>query len=640
MALDLNNSYNEAESKIQSSKTFLESKGSIKGALEKTGNQYQPSFNGSTFKLNQAEIEAKIKKQVENQIQKLINLVLSNRGAGNDSNKFLIKKFVNVIRKIQSEIIELLSSEYIKALGCDLEQTYVAGDYYFKLSTIDLFKLTQIDPELPVGKTLYEKASFDPASTPRSNNRMFRELSINEGVPYQTLFGEKYKGISNAELFDIQYIQTYTGPETDNIPNSDGWLKVTLYNRPNSQNKVSQFFVDYLQTIELINYKSLISQLMDIIFGSIQINLNYGTKTIDDNAKFNLLIQRILGLCFDEAQEISVAGQAKTPELDDTTDSFFEITNLDTSVIEQTTSQVKQQIITFESCGNIELPVNSNSMISLINELEINEVGDGTEDGLDRISNSMANNETWKKSFPFPNQLKVSMDFNFIEKMPQAVINSVLSPKHIFPYITMLRALGVEFDESKPGLSNFVKENRKLMKSLATKLGARFVEALFDEIKKEVKRMVKQVLTDITQEQLKTFYQVVERLANIAKTLSSLVNDYRKCKSVIDAILQLFNLFPSINLKIPIPILQFSDLLPGTSPDRSFINTIENMQQLGLPTGPNPDGSPNLNLIFGYSVIKGMDSETKVNGKIEATFPIFPPVPPMLKGLRITGKVR
>ena len=64
------------------------------------------------------------------------------------------------------------------------------------------------------------------------------------------------------------------------------------------------------------------------------------------------------------------------------------------------------------------------------------------------------------------------------------------------------------------------------------------------------------------------------------------------------------------------------------------------MQQLGLPTGPNPDGSPNLNLIFGYSVIKGMDSETKVNGKIEATFPIFPPVPPMLKGLRITGKVR
>jgi hypothetical protein len=279
-------------------------------------------------------------------------------------------------------------------------------------------------------------------------------------------------------------------------------------------------------------------------------------------------------------------------------------------------------------------------MISLINELEINEVGDGTEDGLDRISNSMANNETWKKSFPFPNQLKVSMDFNFIEKMPQAVINSVLSPKHIFPYITMLRALGVEFDESKPGLSNFVKENRKLMKSLATKLGARFVEALFDEIKKEVKRMVKQVLTDITQEQLKTFYQVVERLANIAKTLSSLVNDYRKCKSVIDAILQLFNLFPSINLKIPIPILQFSDLLPGTSPDRSFINTIENMQQLGLPTGPNPDGSPNLNLIFGYSVIKGMDSETKVNGKIEATFPIFPPVPPMLKGLRITGKVR
>ena len=640
MAIDLNDSYEQTKDKIQSTKTFLESKGAVKNAQKKFGDQYQPQFNSSTFKLTQVELESKIKKQVQNQIQKLINLILSKRGAGEDTNKFLIKKFIIVIKKIQSELIELLSSEYIKALGCDLEQTYVAGDYYFKLSTIDLFKMLQIDPEEPVGKTLYEKNLFDAAATPRSNNRMFRELSVNDGTTFESLYGQYYKGISNSELFNIEYIQTYQGPETGNIPNSDGWIKVTLYDRPNSENKVSQFFIDYFQTIELIDYKSLISQLLDIIFGSISIDLKYGTKTIDENTKHILLIQRILGLCFDEDQEISVAGQAKTPELDDTTDSFFEVTNLDTSIIEQRTSQIKKQIITFESCGNVELPVNSSSIISQINDIEINEVGDGMEDCLNSISTSLANNPTWKKSFPFPNQLKISMDFNFVEKMPQAVINSVLSPKHIFPFITMIRALGIEYDETKPGLSNFTKQNSKLMKSLVTKLGAKFVESLFNEIKKEVKRMVKQVLTDITQDQQKTFYQTIERLANIAKTLSSLVNDFRKCKSVIDAILQLFNLFPSINLKIPIPILQFSDLLPGSSPDRAFINTIENMQKLGLPTGPNPDGTPNLGLMEKFAIIKGIDTEIKVNGKVESTFPVYPPVPPILKGLRITGKVR
>ena len=326
--------------------------------------------------------------------------------------------------------------------------------------------------------------------------------------------------------------------------------------------------------------------------------------------------------------------------MDDTTDSFFEITNLDTSIIEQTTSQIKNQIVTFESCGNVQLPIDSTAMINQLVELEINEVGDGTEEALDRISTSMSNDPNWTKQFPFPNQLKVSMSFNFVEKMPQALINSVLSPKHIFPFITMLRALGIEFDESKPGLSNFVKQNRALMKTLVSKIGARFVESLFNEIKKDVKKMVKQILTDITQEQLSTFYQSVERLTSIVNTLNGIVSDFRKCKSVIDAILQLFNLFPSINLKTPIPILMFSDFLPGSSPDRMFINSIENMQQLGLPTGPNPDGSPNLLLMSNYSVIKGMDTETKVNGKIEATFPILPPVPPMLMGLRITGKPR
>ena len=640
MAIDLNDSYEQTQSRLQSSKTFLESKTSIKNAIKKGENQNTPSFNGSTFKLSQAELEKKIKKQVENQIQKLINLVLSNKGSGIDSTKFLINKFVKVLKKIQAELVDLLATEYIKATGCDLEQTYTPGDYYFKLSTIDLFRLTQIDPTSPAGQTLYEKKSFDANSTPRSNNLMFRELSFNENISYQSLYGIKYKGKSQADLFDIVYVQTYTGPETDFIPNSDGWLKVTLYDRPNSENKVSQFFIDYLESIELLNYKSIISQLLDIIFGSISVNLNYGSAVIDDKTKFNLLIQRLLGLCFDEAQEISVSGQAKTPELDDTTDSFFEITNLDTSIIEQTTSQIKNQIVTFESCGNVQLPIDSTAMINQLVELEINEVGDGTEEALDRISTSMSNDPNWTKQFPFPNQLKVSMSFNFVEKMPQALINSVLSPKHIFPFITMLRALGIEFDESKPGLSNFVKQNRALMKTLVSKIGARFVESLFNEIKKDVKKMVKQILTDITQEQLSTFYQSVERLTSIVNTLNGIVSDFRKCKSVIDAILQLFNLFPSINLKTPIPILMFSDFLPGSSPDRMFINSIENMQQLGLPTGPNPDGSPNLLLMSNYSVIKGMDTETKVNGKIEATFPILPPVPPMLMGLRITGKPR
>jgi hypothetical protein len=637
MALDLNNSYDQARSRLQSSKTFLESKGSIKNALKKTENQSSPSFNSSSYKLDTAALEQQIKKKVMSQFDELLGLLMANRGSGESTNNFIIKKFVRIIKILQKEIAQILLEEFIKALGCDLEQTYDAGTYYFKLSSIDLFKLTQVDPEDSTGKILYEQREFQASSIPRSNNRMFRELSVNDSITYQSLYSTKYKGATTSELFDVSYQQDYSGPETGGILNSDGWLKVTLYNRPTGPNKVSQFLVDYMNTIAIIDYKPLISSLMDAVFGAVSIKLNVSTATLDDTTKFDLLIQRILGLCFDEAREISVAGQAKTPELDDTNESFFEMTNLDTSIIEQRTAQIKKQIITFESCGNIELPVNSDSILSTVSQTEINENGDGFEECLNRISNDVSNDPKWTFAYPNSIQLKVSTDFNFIKKIPKAVINQVISPKHLFPFLTMVRALNIEYDETNVGLSDFMKKNSILAKNLMSRIGAKFVEMLFQEIKRDIKKLIQQIVLDIVTDDKSTAFAMIERLVSLGKTLLTIVDDFRKCKGVIDAILQLFNVIPNLKSQsIPLPLLKISEFLPGYSPNRAYIESIQLMQQLGLPTGPNLDGSPNLGLQQMYAQFKGGDNENKVNGKVEATFTID--APPMLQGFKITGK--
>jgi hypothetical protein len=637
MSLDLNNSYDEARSRLQSSKTFLESKGAINNALKKTENQFQPSFNSSSYKLDTAELNRQVKKKVMSQFDELLGFISANKGSGDSTNNFLIKKFINVIKKLQKEILQILIEDFVKALGCDLEQTYVAGDYYFKLSSIDLFKLTQINPDDSAGKISYESKPFDANSIPRSNNRMFRELSVNDSVSYNSLYSTNYIGITTTELFDISYQQDYTGPETDFILNSDGWIKVTLYDRPNSPNKVSQFFVDYFNTISIIDYKPLISALIDAIFGCISIKIGSSTVTLDDKTRFELLIQRILGLCFDEATEISVAGQAKTPELDDTTDSFYEMTDLDTSIIEQRTSQIRREIITFESCGNIELPVNSDSLISTVESVQINENGDGFEECLNRISNDLANDPKWSIQIPVPT-LKASVDFNFVKKIPLAVISHIISPKHLFPFLTMVRALGIEYDETSTGLSDFMKKNKELSKSLMSKIGAKFIEMLFNEIKKDIKKLVQKIVTDIVKDDSGTLTAMIERLVSLAKTIITVVDDFRKCKSVIDAILQLFNIIPNLKRQsIPLPLLKLSEFLPGSSANRAYIETIQNMQGLGLPTGPNPDGSPNLGIQSMYALLKGADSEMKVNGKVQSTFTID--APPLLQGFKITGKV-
>jgi hypothetical protein len=57
-----------------------------------------------------------------------------------------------------------------------------------------------------------------------------------------------------------------------------------------------------------------------------------------------------------------------------------------------------------------------------------------------------------------------------------------------------------------------------------------------------------------------------------------------------------------------------SEFLPGYSADRATINVIRNLQFLGIPTGPLPDGSPNLMNQLIDAITNGSDEEMSKNG--------------------------
>lgn len=622
MALDLNNGYEQAKDQLKALKTFNEVKKSINESVKKGPSSSEPDKKNSTFKLDQAEIEKKIKKQVQGQFEQLIGLISSSRGSGNATAVFLIKKFVVAIKKLRAKLPEIIRTEILKALTCEIDATYEPGTYYIKVSSIDLFKLLETDPTTNVGKMLYEPQLFVPSASKRSNNRLFYDLIQNIDVPYSTTYSQDYLGKSTNPLFDITFVEV--NPINGN---ADGWFQVDLKEmKPGEPNKVAQFLIDYFETISIIQFKTLIAALIEAVLGVVSIKLRFGTTTIDDSNKFGLLVQRILGMCFDEAQEITVAGQAKTPELDDTTDSFFEMTNLDTSIIEQRTSEIQRGVVSFESCDNIQFPVDTENVIDIINESVIEEDGSGFDKALENITLYFMNDPKWSIQFPFPDQLKISLDFNFVKKIPIAVVSTVISPKTLFPFLTMIAALDKEYDFSLKGLSNFLRQNRQLMKNLISKIGAEFIETLFDEIKKDIRTLVKSIIIDISKDENGTAYLMIERLVNLALAITSIVRDFRQCKSVIDSILQLFNLIPALgNQKIPLPLLKLATFLPGYSPNRAFINTISTLQQLGLPTGPLPDGSPNLGLQSMYAQIKSQDLEQKVNGLTPGSISLPPP---------------
>jgi len=173
-------------------------------------------------------------------------------------------------------------------------------------------------------------------------------------------------------------------------------------------------------------------------------------------------------------------------------------------------------------------------------------------------------------------------------------------------------------------IEDFQKIFKNFFNGVLTKISAIFTKAVFNELKKEVKILVKLILGDIVDEKQKKKYLMILSIVAILPALVQIVKDFSNCRSVLDELLQLLNIGVRKKLNaidaaggdLPLPLLLSAKFLDGYSPTRSFLNTVENLEQLGIPTGPMPDGSPNEFLAAVKAMIDGNSKEIAENGKV------------------------
>jgi hypothetical protein len=111
-------------------------------------------------------------------------------------------------------------------------------------------------------------------------------------------------------------------------------------------------------------------------------------------------------------------------------------------------------------------------------------------------------------------------------------------------------------------------------------------------------------------------------LLALSVLVTKLIPDYRKCKSVVDHIIEIIEIsLAGTRYDTPQSALIFADLRAGFSDNRAMIEVIEKLQQSGIPTGPMPDGSPNLWLISIKGMIEGVEAERTKNSKTQQLIP-------------------
>jgi hypothetical protein len=615
MAVDINEELKKSANKTSVYKTYKEYKKQYDRLKKKAGSSQEKSNDFLSDQLS--NFTKKRKKHTANAktfLDELITQLKDLKGSGIQSDKLIKRIFINSLKTLKPQIKPLLIESIKKALSCEGVQLYTFNQtVYVPVKSVDLLGSLELAIDDRIGKLYYEQKPISYNKYPFSMNRELYQRTQNLNQPYSAVAGANYIGESAQNLFDVTYVESYIDPITTQ-PIQGSFFKVDLKPRQNLP-VIDEFLSDYYSTVDIIDYKAFFTNLSDYVTGAISFGKGDGNLKLESLQKALLVMQRILGLCYDSNKEIDVSGVSKLSENDNIDNSFFEFTDLDLRIIEQKTSDIKRGVIEFQDCDTVKETLNVEALLTALDNLTFNE---DTSD-INEINAALG--------IIYPavsDTFKLSVDAGFFEQFVKALISTVLSPKTVLPIMVIAELLNQPLSKLVSNMEDFAKLFKSFFIEFVSKLGAIFTKEIFKELKKEIKILVKLLLDDIVTEKRKKKYQMILTIVAMIKELVVAVKDFRECKSILDELLQLLNLaiknkLNSINNAggdLPLPLLLASKLLDGYSPTRSFLNTINNLQEIGVPTGPMPDGSPNKFLASIKAMIDGNDKEISENGKV------------------------
>jgi len=628
MAVDLKDGYKRIDKAAEVFPIYKKLKKDQKDLRKKVSDSFDKNENlVKTYLDDWKEKKQDYQKDVKSNFEELFNLFKLTRGAGANSDEYIKKVFQKSLKELKPKLKTILIDTIKKTLGCSTDINLITGQpFYIKVQSIDFFQFLTLSADTTVGKLIYEKNDPQYYQYPFSMNRLLYNRTQNLGQSLSSQYGD-YKGKSGQPLFDIEYVQSYNTPLGQTI--TGDFYKVTFSQRQTPLN-IDVFLDDYMESIDIFDQKNFFTQLINMITGAVFSYQDTSKTQITAFQKFMVIMKRILGLCYDSNPEIDVAGNSKVSERDLLSDDFFELSNLDLRLIEQKVSDISLGVIEFEECENVKFKMNTTAVIEALSSINFVEGVNETNE-LTKLSNVIYNVNDGR--------FKLGYDTSWILQFPQALIVSLLSPKILLPIMAISKNVvqGTTVD-STVTLDDFTKNFKTFLIELTSQIGAVFTKILFNIVRKDIQKLIAELLADVAKERKKKIKNMIFPLTILGVGVGfKILKDFRDCKSVVDDLTKLLSLVLNNKISnlqklgpgadIPLPLLFASKLLDGYSPTRAYINVVKEFEELGIPTGPMPDGSPNEFLASVYSTIIGMDQEQAQNGKTVSAVPILTVTP-------------
>ena len=374
-------------------------------------------------------------------------------------------------KPIEQEVKNLLKSELKSIVSCGVDPSLptwiknTGSGIKVKTKKIDFTDMMLVDPNSETGELMYNDLTPNLINSTDFNTFLYQTIQNNGSVE---TWGTSTSG---------QGILTFQFKSTD-ISGIDPNNTITIKADPSYNNKtLTDLNNDYIDSITLFDLENLMTNLFDMVFGTLSSATNKSLNQLQNQIKINNVVSKI----------------SNADSKDIISDKYFDFSDKEKLLQEQEAKLKKVGIKTQEVENKINTSVPLQSLTNTKND--INAAGNSAIQAKNAVTNSLNSIGNQISEFATSPSDKQTLKSNFIQELInnliKVIVNSILSPKVIAIFVINFKIIyGPTADYTDA--VDFMKKNKNLINNIIKRITGLILQQLLKIAMKRISELVAQ----------------------------------------------------------------------------------------------------------------------------------------------------
>lgn len=352
------------------------------------------------------------------------------------------------LNSIESEVKKALKTELKSIVSCSVNPSLPSfiksssDGIKIQVKKFDFTNLMFVNPTTDAGKILYTDIKPNLIESTDFNTFLYQTIQ-NDGST---------ESWGNNTIGNDILSFTFKSKDVSGInPNNT----LTIKSSQNYDNKtLNDLNNDFIDSISLFNTENLLSNIVDMVFGTVSSNVKKTIKQLESEAQVNNIVDKISNMASNDVLS----------------DKFFNFTDIENSKhqLEASARQSGEKI--FKTSNPISTKLSFSSLSNITNDIassnSLTTKKEAVSSSLNKLGNQIASFSDNKIDHE---SLKLNFIQEIINTLIKSIVNSILSPKVILLFLLNFKIVYGQNAEYTNAV-DFLKKNRNLLHNLTKRI--------------------------------------------------------------------------------------------------------------------------------------------------------------------------